>query len=154
MRNGVVRGLLAGALVAGLIVAGCGDDDGDDEVAGAAQLSKQEWLDQANAACEDADKVMDREGQKVFSEGEPSQEVMKEYALEVVVPAFRRTITEIRALGAPAGDEEVVEELLSAQEQGTDRVEQDPLSIFEEDEPSEADRLAADYGLTACGDTD
>jgi hypothetical protein len=128
-----------------------GEDDGE---RAAASPTKQEWLAQANAACERADKVMNREGEALFAEGEPSEKVMKEYALEVVVPAFRRTIEDIRALGAPAGDEQVIEELLAAQEEGTDRVEQDPLSIFEDDEPSEADRLAAEYGLTSCGDTD
>jgi len=136
------------------IEAPCGDGSEADDSAQAPELTKEEWLAKANAACEDADKVMNREGRKLFAEGEPSQRVMEEYALEVVVPAFRRTIEDIRALGAPEGDEAVVEELLAAQEEGTDRVEQDPLSIFEEDEPSEADRLAAEYGLTSCGDTD
>lgn len=67
---------------------------------------------------------------------------------------LRTTIEDIRAFGAPAGDEALIEKLLTAQEEGTERVAQDPLSIFEEDEPSEADRLAADYGLDSCGDTD
>jgi hypothetical protein len=146
------RAILAAALAASLIAAGCGEDG--DEGNEAPALTKQEWLLRANAACEAADKVMDREGRTVFAEGEPSQPVMRDYALEVVVPAFRRTIDDIRALGAPAGDEEVVEQLLTAQEQGTDRVERDPLSIFEDDEPSDADRLAAEYGLDSCGDAD
>jgi hypothetical protein len=131
----------------------CAGKDGE-EGNEASAPTKQEWLARANAACEAADKVMNREGRALFADGEPSQEVMTDYALEVVVPAFRRTIEEIRALGAPAGDEAVVERLLTAQEQGTDRVERDPLSIFEDDEPSEADRLAAEYGLDSCGDTD
>src|SRR5918994_4759288 len=135
-------------------VSACGGGEEDGSETASSSPTKKEWLAEANAACEAADKVMDREGEALFAEGEPSQKVMKEYALEVVVPAFRRTIEEIRALGAPAGDEDLIEELLAAQEDGTDRVEQDPLSIFEEDEPSEADRLAAEYGLTSCGDTD
>lgn len=154
MRNGVVGHLVVAALVAGLIAAGCGDDGEDGGESAAAGPTKEEWLAEANAACERADRVMNREGEALFAEGEPSQQVMRDYALEVVVPAFRRTIADIRALGAPAGDEQVIEELLAAQEEGTDRVEQDPLSIFEEDEPSQADRLAAQYGLTSCGDTD
>ena len=144
------HGWIAAALVTGLIAAGCNDEDGGNGIETSA-LSKQEWLVEANRACERADETMNEEGRKLFAEGEPTEQQMRDYAANVVVPAFRTTIEDIRALGAPAGDEAQVEELLTAQEEGTDRVAEDPLSIFEEDEPSDADRLAADYGLDSCG---
>jgi hypothetical protein len=150
MRKGTVRGLLVGALTIGAIAAGCGDDDDDGGIA-TSELSKPEWLVEANAACKRADKVMNQEGRLLFSEGEPSEQEMKDFAIEVVVPAFRQTVEDIRALGAPAGDEEQVEAILASAEEGTGRLEQDPLSVFEDDEPSETDRLAAAYGITACG---
>ena len=153
MRNTAVRGFVAGALAVGLIGAGCNDDEGDAGI-GASELSKQEWLVEANQACKRADKTMNEEGRALFANGEPNEQEMRDFAVEVVVPAFRTTIEDIRALGAPAGDEALIEELLTAQDEGTDRVAEDPLSIFEEDEPSKADRLAADYGLDSCGDTD
>jgi hypothetical protein len=152
MRSGVVGVVLAGFLVV-LLAVGCGEDEADAGIE-TSELSKQEWLVEANLACERADKVMNEEGREVFANGEPSERAMRDYSLDVIVPAFRTTIDEIRALGAPAGDEAQIEELLAAAEEGADRVEQDPLSIFEQDEPSEADRLAADYGLDSCGDTD
>jgi hypothetical protein len=53
---------------------------------------------------------MNNEGRELFAQGQPTEQQMRKYTLEVVVTAFRRATADIRALGAPAGDEEEIED--------------------------------------------
>jgi hypothetical protein len=70
----------------------------------------------------------------------------------VLVPALEQQVDDIRALGAPEGDEEQVDEILTAVEDASAEVADDPSRAFEDEVLKEADELAKDYGFKVCGE--
>lgn len=151
--------LFAASLVAGALAIGCGDDDIADET-----LSKAEFVTRANAICTEGTKELDKAGPEYFG-GElglkdnerPTAAQLAEFTQTKIVPGIQGQVDEIRALGAPEGDEEEVEALLDAAQQGADKLDANP-ELLAEDEQSgpdnpfkEANALAIDYGLKVCG---
>ena len=65
---------------------------------------------------------------------------------------FDRQVEEIRELGAPEGDEEKVEAILTALEDGAAEIEDDPSQALEGDPLKEARELADEYGFKVCGE--
>ena len=57
-------------------------------------------------------------------------------------------LDELKALGAPEGDEEQVEAIVAALEDGSERVAEDPSAAFEDEPLKEAGELADEYGFT------
>lgn len=87
-------------------------------------------------------------GSDVFSQ--PAK--VREYADGVLVPAKKRELEELRALGAPREEEDEVGTILEAYEEGIERAERDPhaavLSTF--GVFVKATELAKKYGLEEC----
>jgi hypothetical protein len=141
--------VLAVALAIGVAGAGCGGDEGD-ETSG---LNKRQWIARADAICARSDKAIDASGERFFasfSEAQPPNErQIGRFIQQVVVPEFRAAVGRMRELGAPSGDEEQVQALLDAADEGIARRERDPAAAERE---SRFDRLAADYGLVTCAD--
>ncbi len=71
--------------------------------------------------------------------------------MDVLVPNVQGQHDDIDALGAPEGDEDDVQAILDALQEGIDAVEADPSLITSSDDPlGEASDLAGEYGLTDC----
>jgi hypothetical protein len=137
--------LLMAAL--GLGAAGCGGDDAE-------TISKEDFLTQANQICREAQDATDAAFEEQFP-GEPSDAEIETFWNETARPNVENQVEEIRALGAPEGDEEQIDELLAAVEDGLEGTQEavDAGTVGEGPDPfAEADRLSADYGLTDCGD--
>lgn len=168
-----ITALLALALAAGLIAAGCDDDDDETTTAattttetgatgatGAAAgepLSKREFITQADKICAAGDMAIDEAANETFSGGgQPSQQEQEQFVTDSVVPVIEATIEGLRALTPPEGDEDQMNELLEAADQGLADVEEDPGSITEEGGPNdpfaEVNKLAADYGMKDCAE--
>jgi hypothetical protein len=166
--------LFALVLAAVLIAAGCGD--GDDETTTAATttpttttagatgatgatgepLSKDEFITQADGICETGDQEIDAEAQEFFPQGgNPGAAEEEEFVSEVVVPNIQEQLDGIGALTPPEGDENEVKAILDAAQQAVDQLEEDPSALSGGgsggDPFAEANRLAQDYGLKACG---
>jgi hypothetical protein len=142
------------ALAAGSIAAGCGggDDDGETTTTAAA-LSKEEFLKQGNKICAAGEKRINTEGDKAFGNQRPSQSELESFATKTAIPILQLEVAGIEALPAPSGDTEQVDAIVSAAQQGLDELEADPSLITAEgqDNPfAEANKLAKQYGLTAC----
>jgi hypothetical protein len=165
--------MLAASLAAGLIAAGCGDDDEDTTtaatttetgatgatgVAGGEPLSKSEFIRQADEICREGDRQIDQRAEDFFGglEQDPGSAELEEFASEVVIPNIQQQIDEIRSLTPPEGDDDEVSAILDAAQEGLDELEADPSSIDEGPDAggafAEANRLAQDYGLKECGD--
>lgn len=145
--------LLLGALVL-VLVAGCG---GSDDEAGEETLTKVEFIKQGDAICEKSEEQSEAEAEEFAEENDfdlekATDEELEEAVAEVLVPALDRQAEEIDALGAPAGDEEKVEAIVVALEDGTAEVEDDPSRVFEGKPLREASQLAKDYGFEVCGE--
>ncbi len=146
--------LAVGVAIALTAVVGCGggDDDGGEEA-----LTKVEFIKQGDAICEKAEKQAETEAEEFAEENgfnleKATDEELEEAVAEVLVPALSRQAEEIDALAAPEGDEEKVEAIVVALEDGTADVEGDPSLVFEGKPLKEASQLATDYGFEVCGE--
>ena len=138
-----------------LIGAGCGDDDesGDSGSSGGGDtLTKEQFLTQGNAICAAGNAELEAEGETLGTAPTPGE--IEDFALEELVPNIQNQIDELRGLTPPEGDEEEVEAILAAAEEGVAAIEENPASAFDDggaDPFAQANELAADYGLTVCG---
>jgi hypothetical protein len=154
--------LLTALAATGLIAAGCGDDDeettsgatGATGATGEAALSKKDWITQADGICRRDDRELSQQAEETFGDEAPTEEEIVDFAEEVALPQTREQLAELRALPAPEGDQEEVDEILTAAEEGLAELEDDPSQFADPEGPTafdEANRLAQDYGLEICG---
>lgn len=124
-----------------------------------AAIAKPEFLRQANAICAKANQELvktseDFTKEKNLSESNQPTDAQLGELTKLVMPAINRQVEELRALGAPAGDEAEVDAILSAVEGAIEEGEQDPAAIYGADGGAfaRANQLAVDYGLNKCGE--
>lgn len=145
--------LLLGALVL-VVIAGCGSDDDE---GGEETLTKVEFIKQGDQICEKTEEQSEKDAEAFAEENgfnleNASEAELEEAVAEVLVPVLNQQIDEIDALGAPEGDEETIEELIVALEDGAAEVEDDPSVVFSGKPLKEASQIAADYGFEICGE--
>lgn len=157
----LVLALFSAALA--LIASGCGGGDGSAESTTAASkdgsaISELKFLVEANAICAKANQELAKTSETFAKENlskgaEPTKAQIGEL-VKLVLPTITRQVEEIRALGAPAGDEEKVEAILSAVEDAIRQGESDPAAIYGANGGAfaKANRLSADYGLVDCSE--
>ncbi len=102
-----------------------------------------------NEICADANAEAQAAAQDTFANGEPSPDELEQFVQDTVIPSVGGQISDLEALGAPEGDEDQVNAIIDAVQQGLDEVEADPQAILQ-GPFDEANRLAVDYGLTDC----
>ena len=162
--------LLALALAAGLIAAGCGDDDDDTTATTTSTtaaatgatgatgptgepLTKDEFIAQADAICESSDKDIEAAAEDLFSGGaNPGQAEEEAFVTGTLVPGVQQQLDAIRALTPPEGDEDEVNAVLDSAQEGLDELEDDPSLLGTPQNPlNESTKLAKEYGFEACG---
>ena len=169
------RAGLIPALAASALLAGCGGDSGGDVTTDPASLvpSKRDYIVQADTICAQADQAIQTEaevslgigagdfkltpqGEIVFKSGRrPSEERIRRFGTEVVIPALREQLDRLRALTPPSGDEAEVGAIYDRAERGIQRLEADP-ALFNDAAAvrsalTEARRLGRRYGFFECG---
>jgi hypothetical protein len=153
------------ATAALVVIAGCGGGDdgnsGGGDTGGTASnasgegevlVTKSEFLDQANSVCARRSAEVKVKGQKLFKEvySKPEAVAAKRMANEVIAPVFEGEVKDLKALNIPPGDGDEIATIYAAIEDIAKQVRTDPTA--DEFYPyKEAEKLAADYGLTACG---
>jgi hypothetical protein len=162
--------LLAVALAAGLLVAGCGDDDdaasaGQDSSGGTIEsgtITKPAYIKEAKRICRGTvlritSKVILplRDLRELAEEGVSSPSEREDLEAELVetigVPEMQAEVEQLEALGAPAGDEEEIEMILAAARELIEEFEEDPTTFTGTAKAySKATGLAEQYGLTRC----
>jgi hypothetical protein len=121
-------------------------------------LPKAAFLKKGNAICAETEAEINREYER-FSDRhvagkQPSEAVLNRGAEEIVLPAQIRQLHQLRALGAPQGDGQRVEEILAAFEEGIEKGKADAAALRGlggEFAFAKAFSLAGEYGLKACG---
>jgi hypothetical protein len=119
-------------------------------------LSKSEFVKQANAICEEGKKeglgkmaayVKKHKG----GSQAPNVELLGEALKTVFIPTIQNQVDEVRALGAPSGDESRVEDFLTALEEDVEAAEASSGSgaNFAKAFKDSAE-LAHEYGLDGC----
>jgi predicted small secreted protein len=147
--------LIAAVVMAALLLAGCGG--GSDDSGSGKSISKEEFIAKADAICK---KGTERLQTAIFAALKTPQNLTKVSQAEQVkivktamVPNVSREVKELRALGIPDGDDEKVDAMITALEEGVETAEQDPEVVTESSDAvfGISSRIAAEYGLEACG---
>lgn len=145
-----IRGAAAIAAIAMFVVAGCG---GSDSTSTTASLSKAEFVKRGNDICDRANTRLETIARKEFGSASPTATQVESFLGDHVIPALQQEAADIRELPVPQGDEQQVDEMLTALEQGAEQAKSDPNSLQAHgaaDPLSKAIQLARAYGLKVC----
>jgi len=148
---------LLAVLALAVFAAGCGGSDDGDDSTSTASITKSEFLAQGNAICKKGNQEIDSDFESFAKKHDLKQNdgltdaEATEASEEILIPNVQKQVDQIRALGPPEGQEAQVDAILSAAQKGIDELEKDPTAIQGNNDPfAEANKLAKDYGLTAC----
>jgi hypothetical protein len=156
--KGKLTWIVACVLALGLIAAGCGDsDDGNDDstegtgTSGATEtLSKAEFIEQGNEICKQGDKEIQAAGESL-GQG-TSKEELDAFVTDELVPSVQGQIDDIRALGPPEEDADLINGILDDAEAELDKLDADPSLIEQNNLFDEVNQQLDAYGLTECAD--
>lgn len=146
--------LLGGALATVLLAAGCGGG-GDDSASGS--VSKEAFIAKADAICKHSNERMEDAFVRYFKANDvkkPNQAEYEKLVGLILVPNIKREVKELRALGVPDGDDERVDGMITALEEGIETAEEDPEVVARNSSDTIfgiASRIAKEYGLEICG---
>jgi hypothetical protein len=150
--------LIAAVIVAALLVVGCG---GSGDSGSGKSISKEEFIAKADAICKKSNERMEKElflflrqNRTGGSLRKPSVEQNEKFIVKVLIPNVGREIEEIKALGVPDGDEERVDAMISALEEGLETAKDETATVAAGTSDivfGIASRLAGEYGATVCG---
>jgi hypothetical protein len=149
-------------------VSGCGGSGGD--TSATADLGgsppKAVFIKQGDAICAKGRKevqtkfaaFLKKEGPKgIGPGGGESPAEIKAHEIELVetigMPALRKQMRELRALGAPKGEEGKVEDYFEAAEEALEKGEEEPQLLFSKVQQTfaKADKIAHELGFEVCG---
>ncbi len=151
-----VTALIIGLIAAGLVWAGCGGSSDSSSEVTASSISKGQFIKEADAACKEAEERIQKDFKTFTSENKnlanPTEDQFSELIETVLVANIEQELEDIRALGAPSGDEEKVEAILAARTEGTEEAEAQPKLAVQGTLPGfeKADKLATEYGFKTC----
>jgi hypothetical protein len=148
--------LIVAVIAAAMLVAGCGGG-GDSSGSSTGSISKEEFAAKANAICKNGTERLQTAIGHILKDQpnitKVSQAEQEKIVTTVLVPNVSREVKELRALGAPDGDEERVDAMVTALEEGVETAERDPQAVTKSSDAifGIASRIAGEYGLTTCG---
>jgi hypothetical protein len=154
--------LAALALAIVLAGAGCGGGSGDGdataESVAAGSLSKAEFIEKGDEICTKAGEQSQSEFADFVKENNitakkgPSEAQFGEVGETILIPLLQQQLDELRALGAPKGDEAEIKALLEAIEASLEEVEKEPaVASSLETLLAAPDKLSQEYGFKVCG---
>jgi hypothetical protein len=132
------------------VVVGCGGSN--DETASA--MTKKQFLMRVNTMC--AKTVAEQQTafkeavEKAAAEGSEPDDAAKAAMIDGLLSPVRSMIDDMSELGAPAGDSEKIDQIVSGYEEGLSQAEDDPGRYLSGSAFAKADSAAADYGLERC----
>lgn len=122
--------------------------------------AKADFVAKANAFCEEQLKQLRPQLQKILGGGNGSkkpaaqQAALDRLAKEAIGPMMQAEAEELKALGAPEGDEEQVEAVVASLESIAAQARKNPKALVANVNVFvKAQKVAAEYGIDACGKT-
>jgi hypothetical protein len=150
LRSALLLLLPSVALGLALALTGCGGSDtGSDDKASATEtaISETDFVERANAICLDASEELQAQADELDESSD-----LEAFITDTAVPSFQSQHDDIAALGAPEGQEDLVQTMLDALQEGIDAIVADPNAAADtESSPfADANAAATELGLTDC----
>ncbi len=155
--SGVVA-LMAMMVVGAVFMGGCGG--GDDTAETTVTITKAEFVRKADTICRDAREAIISGSvpklEKVV--GTPKQQSLEsELIPSLLIPTLEKEVEDLRALGAPAGDEAEIEKILRLTEGAIEEAKTEPETFIQgstykegSEHFGEAYELSLKYGMKEC----
>jgi hypothetical protein len=153
MGRGTIAIAVALALAA-LVVAGCGG--GSDSSTSTVSVSKAAFIKEADAVCKKGTERMQLailDFLKQHNVKRPNKAQSEKLVGTTIVPSVQTELKELKKLDAPEGDEERVNAIISALEEGLEIAEDNPEAVVGSSDAvfGISGRLAGEYGAEVCG---
>lgn len=137
---------VAVAMALGGIAAGCGSSN-DDSTTSTAAISKADFVAQANQICKQGNAEVEQAGKQL---GNVNEAQLEDFVANTVVPNIQKQVDGVKALGAPAGEEAQLNELISVTQADLDQLKADPSKIQDDHLFDDSNQKATALGLTEC----
>ena len=143
--KGAIGAIVGLAVMAVLFVAGCGG--GSDET-----VTKTDFVRQGNTVCgkwqQARGRIFREQGQKFKP---PITQAKQEKVILTVLQPYETALQGLKELDPPKGEEEKVEAIIEAIEDGVNQAKANPGTLISSDAPfSKSNKLAEAYGLKEC----
>jgi hypothetical protein len=141
---------LAATLALGLLAGGCGSASKSpaSKSAATAALSKPQFLAQGNAICARGNQSLGAAGKALGNQ--PGKAQIAAFVRSTFAPDIQTQIDGLRALGAPAGDQATVANMLDVAQTDLDKIKSNPALLAGGAGFADFAHLVHPYGLTAC----
>lgn len=136
------------AVIAGVLLTGCGGGGGGTEA-----LTKAEFEKQAGAVCKEAEEKRVKLISALVQQADPKGDVeaQQEQLIKKAMPTYEEAAQQINDLGAPEGQEKKVEALVEAMEEAAEKSISDPhTAVISNIFFRKADQLAQEFKLAGC----
>lgn len=148
---------IAVALAVAALVAGCGGGSDSSSSSSTGSVSKAVFVKKADAVCQKGTERMQRAILVFLKQHKdvkrPNKTQSEKLVGTAIVPSVKTEIKELKALDVPEGDEERVDAIISALEEGLETAENNPEAVVASSSAvfGISGRLAGEYGAEACG---
>jgi hypothetical protein len=145
VNKGAIGSIVGLAVLVALLVAGCG---GSEET-----VTKTDFIRQGNAVCGKWQQARGNRFREVNAKFKPPvTQAKREKAILYVIEPYGDAIEGLKELDPPAGEEEKVEAMIKAMEEGLNQAEANLGSLISSGAAfSKGNKLAQEYGLKECG---
>lgn len=142
-----------GIVAAVLLLVGCGSDSSTST----SSITKVAFIKKADGVCQGGNKRMEAGFADFLNANKdvkrPTRADYEGLVKTVVVPNLKQEVKAIRTLAVPSGDEDWVDAIVTAMEEGIETAENDPEVAVTSSQAvyGVSSRLATEYGLKVCG---
>lgn len=146
---------LVGVVCLAAVIVGCGSSSSGSS---GDELTKAEYVEQANAICRRAAAKRDADVQEVYKTQQQSGEKVdasfgEDLVLKVALPPLSQMTDDLAALGDPDPGSDEAAEVVEAYEAGITRIEEEPAKILKgTDAFAGARKKAEAFGLKDCAE--
>jgi hypothetical protein len=145
VNKGAIGSIVGLAVLVALLVAGCG---GSEET-----VTKSDFVRQGNAVCGKWQQARGDRFREINSKFKPPvTQAKREKAILYVLEPYEDAIEGLKELDPPAGEEEKVEAMINAMEEGLKQGQANPGSLISSSTAfTKGNKLTEEYGLKECG---
>jgi hypothetical protein len=141
--------VVVAVLAAGAFATGCGSSDDNGDSTTTASLTKAEWIAKADAVCQQGNQQINQAAHQQFANQKPTAADVQQFATGTALPNTQSQVDQIKALGAPSGDEDQVNKILDTVQADIDKAK--AAGDLEDSTFADGNALARQYGLKVCG---